>query len=60
MQYKPGDKAPTSGVYRVIHDHNHRQPHEITMVASHTFPPCAHCGHGVRYQLVRRTEHLSR
>jgi len=37
---KPGEKAEVSGVYRVTHDPAHKQPHEITMVKGHTFPPC--------------------
>jgi hypothetical protein len=60
MSYSVGQSAPVSGVYRVLHDRNHRQPHEITMVAGRTFPPCDYCGNGVRYELVRRTEHLTR
>jgi hypothetical protein len=60
MAYTVGQKAPVSGVYRVLHDRNHRQPHEITMIAGRVFPPCEHCGQRVTYDLVRRTEHLSR
>jgi len=56
---KQGEKAEVSGVYRVTHDPAHKQPHEITMDKGHTFPPCPSCGHGVRYTLVRPTEHLS-
>ena len=46
QEYKPGEKAPVSGVYRVTHDHAHKQTHEDTMVKGHTFPPCAGCSGG--------------
>lgn len=58
MSYGPGQTAPDSGVYRVEHDRNHKQPHEITMIKGNTFPPCAGCTSGPRYTLVRKTEHL--
>ena len=31
-QYKPGDRVPRSGIYRVIHDPVHCQEHEVTCV----------------------------
>jgi hypothetical protein len=58
MAYKPGDKAPDSGIYKVVHDRNHKQPHEITMIKGKEFPPCPGCTSGPQYTLVRKTEHL--
>jgi hypothetical protein len=58
MRYGVGDRAPVSGVYLVLHDRQHARSHEITMISGHVFPPCGHCGRGVKYQLVRRTHHL--
>jgi hypothetical protein len=54
----PGDICQTSGIYRVVHDTAHKQPHEITMVQGKTFPPCEIRGCHVSYTLVRKTEHL--
>jgi len=60
MTYTPGERAPVSGVYSVLHDRCHSQYHEITMVAGYVFPPCSGCGRSVRYQLKRQTTHLTR
>jgi hypothetical protein len=57
--YKPGDKVPKSGIYRVIHDENHHEPHEITVVFGDHFPPCNHCGKHPRFVPVRLAQHVS-
>jgi hypothetical protein len=57
--YKPGQEVPKSGIYKVIHDSNHTQEHEITAVIGETFPPCNGCGHHPRFSLVRAAHHLS-
>jgi hypothetical protein len=57
VRYRPGQKAPKSGIYQVTHDKAHQQPHEEAIGAGHTFAPCAHCGQGVRY-VFWRTEHV--
>lgn len=59
QEFKPGEKAPVSGIYRVVHDQTHKATHEDTMPKGHTFPPCGGCkGGGPRYVLVRETQHL--
>jgi hypothetical protein len=50
--YKPGDKAPQSGVYRVVHK-QHRPEHEVTLFRSEQFPRCNRCGDEVRFSLAR-------
>jgi hypothetical protein len=42
--FKPGDECKRSGVYRVLHDPNHADEHEVTVVFGQKFPPCKHCG----------------
>jgi len=56
--FKPGDECKRSGVYRVIHDPNHSQEHEVTCVYGKKFPPCNHCGHHVRFVLERGAIHI--
>jgi formamidopyrimidine-DNA glycosylase len=58
-QYKPGDKVPRSGIYRVIHDSNHHEEHEVTCVYGKAFPPCNHCGRHVRFELFRAAVHIA-
>jgi hypothetical protein len=56
--FKPGETVPHSGIYRVIHDPQHSQEHEVTCVYGKPFPPCNHCGHHVRFVLVRAAHHI--
>jgi hypothetical protein len=44
-EYKPGDTVEHSGVYLVLHDEEHTQSHEVTVVFGKRFPACNHCGH---------------
>jgi hypothetical protein len=47
-----GEIVPQSGVYRVIHV-EHRLPHEVMLLRSNPFPPCAQCGSKVVFKLLR-------
>jgi hypothetical protein len=44
-EFEPGDIVKESGIYRVIHDKNHREPHDVTCVFGKKFPPCHNCEH---------------
>jgi hypothetical protein len=33
-QYKPGDKVPKSGIYKVVHDTVYDEEHEVTARSS--------------------------
>jgi len=57
--YAPGQRVPTSGIYRVVHDQYHSTSHEVTCVRGEPFPPCRYCGNSVRYQLAHAALHLS-
>ena len=58
-EYKPGDKVKGSGIYKVMHDTEHADDHEVTCVHDDHFPPCNHCGKKVRFKLVRGAKHIS-
>jgi hypothetical protein len=58
MSYKPGGIVPQSGIYQVKHDRVHAQPHEVTAVRGHRFPPCRNCGHGITYTLSHAAHHV--
>ncbi len=49
--YKPGDRVPKSGVYRVYH-HQHRLMHEATLEKDTRFPQCRTCKSKVQFSLV--------
>jgi len=56
--FKPGAKVERSGIYRVIHDQDHAQAHEVTCVFGKHFPPCNSCGHSVRFVLAYAAIHI--
>jgi len=56
-EFKPGDKVPTSGIYKVMHD-GHTQPHEVTCIEGEQFPPCNTCKHP-KFVLVRTAHHVA-
>ena len=58
--YKTGDKVPTSGIYKVVHDSNHTAEHEVTCVSDEHFPPCNGCGPHPRFKLVRAAHHVEK
>lgn len=49
--YKPGEKAPQSGIYKVLH-REHRRYHEVTVLAGQPLPACRRCGNDVRFELT--------
>lgn len=57
--YHPGDTVPTSGIYDVLHDKNHLQPHQVTCIKGAKFPPCHGCGDKVVFCLAKAALHLS-
>ena len=58
-EFGPGEKVLWSGIYSVTHDRNHRERHDVTCVAHHTFPPCNHCGHHPRFVLKYKAVHVT-
>lgn len=55
--FEPGEKVPRSGIYRVVHDPEHEQEHEVTCVYGKRFPPCHGCAHP-RFVLQRAAQHI--
>lgn len=58
--FKPGQICPQSGIYRVVHDSQHREKHDVTCVNGKRFPPCNHCGDNVRFVLKYPAHHVDR
>ena len=57
-EFKPGQKVPHSGIYKVTHDKNHSGQHEVTCVYDEPFPPCSSCGPHPRFVLVKAAQHI--
>ena len=53
--FRSGDRVQHSGIYRVLHNPPHEEPHEVTAVYGRSFPRCRCCEHA-RFMLVRGAE----
>ncbi len=56
-QYGPGDRVPTSGIYRVDHEPAHAAAHEVTCVFGRAFPECIACKKP-KFTLLRPAVHV--
>jgi hypothetical protein len=52
-EFRPGERVPRSGMYRVNHD-AHRLMHEAALLTDDAFPCCKQCGPAVRFEFIRR------
>ncbi|HTZ95732.1 MAG TPA: hypothetical protein VMB18_05005 [Terriglobales bacterium] len=50
--FRPGDAAPCSGVFKVVHSLQHVAPHYVIALYRDTFLPCLECGDEVRFELA--------
>jgi hypothetical protein len=57
--FSVGEKVERSGIYRVNHDYEHAQSHEVTCVYGGKFPPCRTCKNPT-FTLVRAAQHIER
>lgn len=56
--YLPGATIPESGIYEIIHDREHRAPHESVLVKGDSFPLCDVCQDRVRFRVVRTAPYI--
>jgi hypothetical protein len=57
-RFRPGDTIRQSGIYEIIHDHDHRPAHEAVMISGESFPDCDTCKNKVRFRLVRTAPYI--
>ena len=57
--YRPGDKAPRTGLYKSIHALHHTEPHYVTVLLGDIFPPCLACSDLVRFELTISAERVN-
>ena len=57
-EFKPGDPVKQTGIYEVVHDSGHRNPHDAVMLANDLFPACDTCFERVRFRLVRTAPYI--
>jgi hypothetical protein len=49
--YQPGEEAPVSGVYVVVHA-EHRLEHQATLLQGEAFASCSVCSDQVRFRIT--------
>jgi hypothetical protein len=55
--FRSGDRVQHSGIYRVFHNPEHVEPHEVTCLYGKRLPTCPRCEH-TRFMLVRGAENI--
>jgi hypothetical protein len=58
LEYRPGQLAAISGIYRVVHLH-HRRDHEVVAIRGEEFPPCRVCHESVRFYVAQVSTHMT-
>lgn len=56
--FTSGEAVRETGIYEVIHDHTHRNAHEVVMLSGDSFPACDTCREQVRFRLVRTAPYI--
>ncbi len=56
--FRPGDLAPHTGIYRVIH-HRHRPEHDVIVICGEELPACRTCKGAVRFTIQITGKHVT-
>jgi hypothetical protein len=56
--HRSGEVVRQSGIYEVVHDHTHREAHEVVMISGEHFPDCETCKDKVRFRLIRTAPYI--
>lgn len=57
--FRSGDKAPTTGIYRVFHGRQHVEGHYVVALQGDTFPARRECSDNVRFAMAVSAAHVS-
>lgn len=55
--YAPGEMAPVTGVYRVVHQ-EHRPDYDAVLIRGEQFPACRTCKAAVRFIVQTQASHI--
>jgi hypothetical protein len=58
-QYTPGQIAPVSGVYTIVHHRGHRDDHDVVVISGDEFPACRECKGNVRYTIRQQVAYIT-
>ena len=57
--FRAGDKAPTTGIYRVFHGGQHVEGHYVVALQGDIFPACLECSDNVRFDVALLAAHVN-
>lgn len=57
--FRPGDQAPTTGIYRVFHGREHAEGHYVIALKGDIFPACRECLDNVRFDVAVSAAHVN-
>jgi hypothetical protein len=56
--YLPGEMAPVTGVYRVVHQ-EHRPDHDAVIIRGENLPACRRCKGAVQFIVQSQASHIT-
>ena len=56
---RPGDRVPTTGIYKAVHGDNTSPAHHVTALCGDIFPTCLGCSDSVRFELALSAVHVN-
>jgi hypothetical protein len=57
--FRPGDKAPITCIYRVLHGRQHVEGHYVIALQGDIFPACLECSDNVRFDVAVSAAHVN-
>src|SRR5215831_15923859 len=58
-KFRPGELAPITGIYLVIHGTRHRERHEVVIIRGEQLPTCRTCKLNLTFEIVRPISHIT-
>jgi len=58
-KFRPGELAPITGIYLVVHGSRHRTPHEVVIIRGEHLPACRTCKVDTFFEIVRPISHIT-
>jgi hypothetical protein len=58
-KFRPGELAPITGIYLVMHGTGHRDPHEVVVIRGEQLPTCRTCKVNLLFEIVRPVSHIT-
>ena len=57
--FRPGDRVPATGIYKVVHEYQHYPTHHVTVLCGDLFPTCLGCSERVQFEVALSAVHVN-